>query len=177
MASIRTLNAAELAARGSGVAKILRFSNPKYYLPAIKTGTGASLYGAGTLVAKTSAAVGAANPFTIGERIVYPAFVNARMLSRGGDLFAKTKRGKDLRAAVQKNKIGATGVFLRNVVFNNTDTTLKGTLLSAMIDGGFKTISHMLTHETKNGHSQVLLWAMMQMRLTLLTSSTVAMGL
>lgn len=131
--SYRAFNAAEVAAKTSGINKVLKLS-----IPATARVLGRGLYEGGTVISRVGAGLGAVNPFTLGERVVWPAFTQSRMLSKGGELLAKTARGKELRAAVQANKLGASGVLLRNVLFNNTDTTLKGTLLSAMVDGGFQ---------------------------------------
>lgn len=134
--TVRAVSAAETIGKTSGIAKILEQS--RRIGAGIKQGTGVTLSASGTVVARAGGALGAANPFTIGERIVWPAFSQARALSKAGTLYEKTETGKLLRKAVAENKYGATGVLLRNVVFNNTDTTLKGTLLSAMVDGGFQ---------------------------------------
>ena len=129
----RLLTAAEIVGKTSGVSKILKTSQIL-----AQKGIGKTLQVGGSLLTTTAAATSAANPFTIGERIVYPALKNLRLVSKSGTLFEKTKEGRRLREAVRNTRLGATGVVLRNTILNPSDTTLKGTLLSAMIDGGLQ---------------------------------------
>ena len=101
---------------------------------------GALLQSAGEAGQKATSVVTVFNPFTVGERIVAPAIRDVRMLRKAAEKGAKgsglRNRNADLRKAINSNKLGVTGVVLRNTMFNQSDVSMVGTLAAAMLDGG-----------------------------------------